>query len=1802
MNSGRFDYNNCRRCGRFPGLARREVPLYGHQSGERNPFLLVDVPDVPVYAYHFVASADPDGDGDPDMIIGNHPRNFNSTLEGRAGDDSLELVAKALQDRLAAQQAGTHYIKPGSPWQNGTNERRPLNDGDKECRRMPALLRTAAAGIVLVAAALVALAFPLSAAAQTVTDLVSNTGQDYFGRHSRLSLDRAQRFTTGPHASGYILSNILIRSADPEGDVFTVSLCAVDSNGLPAGWPHTSCTELRAPSSFAAGILEFTAPANTVLELNTTYSLLVSIPSDVNGYTHQVNLGTTQSDNEDAGALPGWSIANHADAGFWGVGGVGWQDEIYGSSLRIVIRGALAPLSPVAFMPAVTSTPSLTSTASATADTYGVGETIRFTVTFSEAVEVTGAPGFGFSLGNRGQTDGTDRRATHDPVLSTETTLVFGYTVQAGDRDTDGIWVGDHTQTFRVDADNDIRAKSGNEAVTLNHAEVGLLSGHKVGTPPVVAKVTSVAVTSTPSLTSGGATPDTYGRGETVRFTVTFSEAVTVTSDPEFEFSLRNRDESRRFARRAAYDTGRSTETTLVFSYTVQAGDRDNDGIWVGSHSYTFRLDAGDHIRTASNDENALLDHDPLTTQSRHKIDGSRARRGVAGVTSVRVTSTPLLTWPGSSSLNTYGSGEAIRFTVTFSEAVTVTGNPGFNFNIFSSRENSYNNFIRHARASYDPGRSTATRLVFGYTVQSGDHDADGIVVEDHRRTFRGVSDGRIRTTANNVLAVLNHRRPGKQAGHKVDGSRTAQSNNQLAAPVIVGAPTLSEAGTDGAWTPGETVEVQLTFSESVTVVTADGTPSIGLQLGSTQAQRAPYASGTGTAKLVFRYTLTDADGPHSTLRVPPDSLALNGGTIRAGGLDADLAHNGAAQMGLPPEPASARATRGVADGPTASFSDLPATHDGEKPFKVKLSFSEEPALGYETVRDSLLEVSCATESCGKVTGAARATPGNNSEWKVTVKPSQGYDITLTLPVRACGKTGAVCVDGRPLAAAASATIPGKALTASLTGPAEHDGSKGFTVRLTFSMEPDVSYKTVRDTMFIVKSGTIKGTKRVKPPHDREFDITVEPDGNAAVSLSLASLLPACGETGAVCTAPGRKIEGTVNATIPGPAALSVADADVEEGPDAALKFVVSLSRQRAVETKVDYATPDDPIPDDTATKGSDYTATSGTLTFAAGETSKTVSVPVLDDVHDEGAETLTLTLFNARGAVIADASATGTISNSDPMPKGWLARFGRTSATQVMGLLDARFDEARAPASQLTLGGRPIKLSGLGGNPQGGAEPAGGPVGPSGEPAVAHADPFDALASRYTLDDASMGMADLNNGPAALHADPSAATDPAAGAVGAGGEATLLERLVWGLLTQDDWSVDRRQFLSGSSFDLSLSALGRETDGEAIETARVRETPGHWSLWGRGALTRFAGQDTGVSLDGDVLTGLLGLDYSRGRWLAGLGLAYNDGDGAYRAPGSGTADKLDSTLVSVHPYLHYALTDRLSAWGTLGYGAGGLRLRQARDGANEQDPIKTDIQMRMGALGLRGTVFANATTELALKSDLMWVRTASSETAGLAAVDGADASRVRLLLTGRHRYALATGAEVTPNVELGLRYDGGDAETGAGVELGGGLRYADPVRGLTVEATARALLAHEDGGYEEWGMGGSLKLDPGRLGRGLSLRLASGWGLTDSGTDALWQQQTAPGLTQGAGQTSQGRIRAEWTYGLDVPWTHGLLTPYGSVEMAADRRRTLRLGWRFELGQSLSLSLTGERREALHVTPEHALMLQTTLPLVLAR
>ena len=824
---------------------------------------------------------------------------------------------------------------------------------------------------------------------------------------------------------------------------------------------------------------------------------------------------------------------------------------------------------------------------------------------------------------------------------------------------------------------------------------------------------------------------------------------------------------------------------------------------------------------------------------------------------------------------------------------------------------------------------------------------------------------------------------------------------------------------------------------------------------------------------------------------------------------------------------------------------------------------------------------------------------------------------------------------------AATDTVAAAPLTVRFVGmPAAHRGEGGFKFRVAFSEDIGISFRALREDAFTVTGGRVTGGKRVDDRRDL-FEMTVRPDSDGDVTITLQAGRE-CAVSGAVCTKGEnrRKLTNTVSATVQGPAVLSVADARAREGEDETIDFTVSLSRAATSTVTVAYASADR-----TARAGEDYTRTSGKLSFAPGETVKTVRVPVLDDAHDDGEETLILTLSKASGARIADGEAVGTIANADPLPKGWLARFGRTGATQVVGLLDTRFDEASSAASQLTLGGRSWRLSDLRGRAHRPAAPdrsahadcAGGTgvTGPAAErPATAEVVPAAACRARMTgrapggstdsaavpaggqstfFSPASAGSTGAGAVlPGAARPDPAQTATPPHGAVRAGAEATWLERTVWGLLTRRDWSLDRRRFLSQSGFNLDLSGIGNAPDETEVARA-LPEPTGRWSAWGRGALTRFSGEDAGVRLDGDVLTGLLGVDYARARWLAGVALAYNDGTGTYRAPARGnSAGTLDSVLVSVHPYLQYQVTPRLSAWGALGYGEGELRLRPehgtagAGDGLKsvpgvpgipgESESMETGMRLGMGALGLRGVVYASQGTELTVKSDALWVRTAAKAAHGLQAVDAADASRVRLLLSGRHERTLANAATLAPGFELGLRYDDGDAETGFGIELGGGLRYADPGRGLTLETRARTLLAHEDGGYEEWGLSGSLSLDPGRPGRGLALRLDSGWGSTNSGTEALWRRQTTAGLAPQHERAAQGRIRAEWGYGLDVPWTHGLLTPYGSLELSGGSR-ALRLGWRFELGRSLSLDLAGERLETAHTRPEHGLMLRTTLP-----
>jgi hypothetical protein len=108
---------------------------------------------------------------------------------------------------------------------------------------------------------------------------------------------------------------------------------------------------------------------------------------------------------------------------------------------------------------------------------------------------------------------------------------------------------------------------------------------------------------------------------------------------------------------------------------------------------------------------------------------------------------------------------------------------------------------------------------------------------------------------------------------------------------------------------------------------------------------------------------------------------------------------------------------------------------------------------------------------------------------------------------------------------------------------------------------------------------------------------------------------------------------------------LTVSDSTVREGDSGTTDavFTVSLSDSSGLPVSVDYATTNG-----TAVAGSDYVAVSGTLNFAPGETSKLVTVRVNGDRLVESDESFTVQLSNATGATIAQATATGTITNDD--------------------------------------------------------------------------------------------------------------------------------------------------------------------------------------------------------------------------------------------------------------------------------------------------------------------------------------------------------------------------------------------------------------------------------------------------------------------------------------------------------------------------------------------------------------------------
>ncbi len=589
------------------------------------------------------------------------------------------------------------------------------------------------------------------------------------------------------------------------------------------------------------------------------------------------------------------------------------------------------------------------------------------------------------------------------------------------------------------------------------------------------------------------------------------------------------------------------------------------------------------------------------------------------------------------------------------------------------------------------------------------------------------------------------------------------------------------------------------------------------------------------------------------------------------------------------------------------------------------------------------------------------------------------------------------------------------------------------------------------------------------------------------------------------------------------------------EGEVAELRVV--LDEPSEVLVTVRWATEDG-----TAEAGEDYRAADGRLTFRPGDREKTLRVETLDDLRVEPPETFRVRLTEATNAEPDPQAASGTVTITDDDTEGArhralhmvLAGVGRTLATDAVDVIGGRFTGAPSEA-QAVVGGQRLRLD------PGGRDGAADMV--FGMARVLGVEVHSSAAGNGAWDDpAAMRVS-------AVWRDFDAAAGPWAGTDGR----TWRRR-----------QVSAAGILAGSRFELPLS--DRESRGG--------RTTG-WTLWGRGTANGFGGRPVdGFTMDGDVFTGYVGLDYRMRRdVLLGMALAQSWGDVDYETTGV-TRGKVDVGLTSVLPYVHWTPRSGLGVWGLLGAGWGDTDLE---DEAGKAD---SDLEMLLASVGARQELFTWRKIDLAMKADAFLTGLEVGAAQGLPKASG-DAQRMRLMLEGRTEWPVSEVSQVTPFLEIGGRWDRGDAETGLGAELGGGLEFADTELGLSVEARGRYLLLHEESSFDEWGASVTLRLDPGEFGGGLWFTMAPVWGAQGSRLEEMWRG--ASGLRAGVDPEDAARGLSAQRLDLDVGYgvvTHqgaGLLTPYGGVSISGPGRRGYRLGSRMKLGKAMAMDLEGQ-------------------------
>jgi len=638
------------------------------------------------------------------------------------------------------------------------------------------------------------------------------------------------------------------------------------------------------------------------------------------------------------------------------------------------------------------------------------GDDLFVTVTLSETVLVTGTPRIALNIGGR----------TVDAIYFSgngSAALVFKYTIQTGQTDTDGISIAGNA--LKNINGSTIKDAAGNIAV-LAHAAQGANAAYQVDTtpPPTTGYAVRVSVdehsgANQTVVTKGAVNGVTYSLGgpdaEWLSINSLTGE-VKLTVDPDYKtkssysFTLMATDAAGNTSEQSiklpiidpaprlssstpaddATAVNAGSNIVLTFSENVVAG---SGNIVIGSFNSSgfivnkTLISVQDTSQvTISGNVVTINPTSDLQRETKYYVEmgsgvfidqGGKPYAGITETTTLNFTTSSAVpvdsTAPSVRSVaitgasggrgNLLNADDIVSVTVTTSEAVQVTGTPRLALNIGGST----------VYANYFSGTGT-TALVFQYTIQPGQTDTNGISIDANKLQLIGGAT--IKDAAGNN-AVLTHAAVADNGAYLVD--TTAPS-------VSLVAFSGSTGGQNSTLNAGDTVRVTVTMDEATIVDTTNGTPRIALNIGGSTVY-ATYSSGTGTTALVFQYAIqpgqTDTDG----ISIVANTLELNGGTLKdAADNIAWLEHGSAVNLGYQVDTTAPTLTSAL----TAQAID---ENSGEGKVVYTATVSDSDPMTY-----SLMDGDAALFSINEVTG--EVTLIGNPDYET--KASYSFTVVAT--------------------------------------------------------------------------------------------------------------------------------------------------------------------------------------------------------------------------------------------------------------------------------------------------------------------------------------------------------------------------------------------------------------------------------------------------------------------------------------------------------------------------------------------------------------------------------------------------------------------------------------------------------------------------------------------------------------------------------------------------------------------------------------------------------------------------------------